>query len=72
MCGFLIWTTSFRHGSQSLIILDSLLNVLYFSLLICLLLLSHIILMLQGFPIMIHLPLMLLLLFQFIQVVPVL
>jgi hypothetical protein len=58
----MIWTTSFGKGSQSPIVVDGLLSALCFCLLIHLLLLSHIVLMFQGF----HVPLMLLLPLQFI------
>src|SRR5882762_4089427 len=60
--GIMIWMACFGKGNQSLIIVDGLLSVLGFCLLIYLLLLSHIVLMFQGF----HVPLMLLLPLQFI------
>src|SRR6266436_137770 len=60
--GVMIWTTCFRNGGQSLIVVDGHLNALHFCLLIHLLLLSGIVLLFQGF----HLPFTLLLLLQFI------
>ncbi len=60
VCRFLIWTTTFWKVPQGLIVIHDLLDVFQLVLLMDLLLLIDINLVLQGFLIIINLPLLLL------------